>query len=84
MGPMTVEDALSLSAAAVVPYVVLSWISMSNAFLSAPVLAAKAVIIPTSTVFVPSLGICAILIAVARGVSWSLVDFMYGFIGKYS
>ncbi|KAJ7267649.1 hypothetical protein B0H12DRAFT_118817 [Mycena haematopus] len=56
IGPITAEDALSLSVGAVGPCAVLSFISLSTVFSSAPALAAKAAILPTSTFLVPAIG----------------------------
>ncbi|KAJ6594457.1 hypothetical protein B0H19DRAFT_1095583 [Mycena capillaripes] len=79
MAPLTVEDALSLSVAVLVPCLALSSIPLSGIFL-APALAAEAVIIPTSTVFVPGLGICAFLFAMA---ACGLAFLLGGFCGKW-
>ncbi|KAJ7354646.1 hypothetical protein DFH08DRAFT_956032 [Mycena albidolilacea] len=83
IGSITTEDALSLSAGIVVPYLALSCLSLSSALPSAPVLAAETVIIQTSTIFVPALGICSIFFAMAACCLLALGGF-YGLFRKYT
>jgi len=83
IGPITLEAALSLSVAVVVPCLALSSISLSGAFPSAPVLAAEAVIIPASSVFVPALGIYGVLFAMAACCLVVLVGFYGKYTGRY-
>ncbi|KAJ7933810.1 hypothetical protein B0H13DRAFT_683043 [Mycena leptocephala] len=75
---LTVEDVLSLSVAALVPCIALSSVSLSGVFSAAPVLAVKAIIIPTSTIFVPGLGICAVVFTMAT----CCLALLVGFCGK--
>ncbi|KAJ6498798.1 hypothetical protein C8R45DRAFT_95263 [Mycena sanguinolenta] len=77
IGPITFEDALSLSVAAAGPCVVVSLITV---FSSAPTLVAKAAIVPTSTI--PALGICGVLVTVAA-CCLMILGGLYGFIGEY-
>ncbi|KAJ6538898.1 hypothetical protein DFH09DRAFT_1176549 [Mycena vulgaris] len=74
IAPLSLEDVLGLSVAILVPCVALSSMSLSGLF-PAPALAAEAVIIPSSTVFVPVLGICAVVLAIAA----TCVIFFSGF-----
>jgi hypothetical protein len=83
----------------VVPYLALSCLSLSSAlpckyvlvivtvFLTvppaAPVLAAETVVIQTSTIFVPALGICGIFFAMAACCLLALGGF-YGLFRKYT
>ncbi|KAJ7761000.1 hypothetical protein B0H16DRAFT_1531429 [Mycena metata] len=82
MAPLTVKDVITLSATIVGPCIALSCASLSGVFSASPALAAQAIIIPASPgfVFVPAVGLGAVLFAVAT----CCLVFVGGYCGRWA